>query len=164
MIKCVSYNCNSIRNNSEIVKLLLGANDIVCLQELMLLKSDLPYLNCLDENFDHIACVADRESEGIVEGRPKKGVAIFWRKSLSCKITPIKIDDSCIAIKISNGLEDVILFDVYLPCDKQTPDALHEYRDFLGKLTCLISEQDVNKVVITCDFNADPYRAVFGRN
>ena len=82
MIKSISYNCNSIRNNANIAKLLLGANDSVCLQELMISKSDLPYLNCLDKNFDYIACVADRESEGIVEGRPKKGVAVFWRKSL----------------------------------------------------------------------------------
>ena len=77
MIRCVSYNCNSVRNNSEAVKMLLGISDIVLLQEIMLCKSDLPFLDLLDKNFDSIACVCDREADGINEGRPVKGVAIF---------------------------------------------------------------------------------------
>ena len=81
MIKCVTFNCNSIRNNSEIVKQLLSFSDIVLLQEIMLSKSDLPLLNDFHKEFMHIAKVKDRESEGISEGRPSKGVAIFWKKT-----------------------------------------------------------------------------------
>ena len=161
MIWCVSYNCNSVRNNSEAVKMLLDVNDIVLLQEIMLCKSDLPFLDLLNENFDNIACVSDREADGIIEGRPMRGVAIFWRKSLNCKITPIKVDDSLIGVRISNGSDDVVIFNVYLPCDKQTAEAMYDYRCSLGKLHCLITEQDVNKVIVTGDFNADPTKGRF---
>ena len=70
MVRCASYNCNSVRNNWEIVKDLLNCNDIVFLQELILNKKDLPILNDLHKDFRHIAYAKDRDSEGIVEGRP----------------------------------------------------------------------------------------------
>ena len=77
MVKCISYNCNSIRNNSEIVKDLLNKTDILFLQEIMLCKSDLGLLNDFNEDFECVGFVKDRESEGINEGRPSKGVAIY---------------------------------------------------------------------------------------
>ena len=83
MAKIISYNCNSIRCNSEIVKSLLVDADILFLQELMLERRDLGFLNDFNDNFRHVAYVKDRESGGICEGRPSKGVAIFWRTSLS---------------------------------------------------------------------------------
>ena len=77
MVHCVSYNCNSIRKNSEIIKILLKNTDILCLQEIMLTKDDLGILNQFDSEFEHVAFVSDRESSGICEGRPTAGVAIF---------------------------------------------------------------------------------------
>ena len=94
MLRCVTCNCNSIRNNSEIVKHLLSSSDIICLQEIMLNKSDLPLLNDFHKEFMHVAFVKDRESEGIIEGRPSKGVAIFWKKHLSSLISSIIINDT----------------------------------------------------------------------
>ena len=79
MLRCVTYNCNSIRNNSENIKHLLSSSDIVFLQEIMLNKTDLPILNDFHKEFMHIAFVKDGESSGISEGRPSKGVAIFWK-------------------------------------------------------------------------------------
>ena len=76
-MKIISYNCNSIRNNFENARTLLGDADILLLQELMLEKRDLDILNDLHENFKYIAEVRDREMEGICEGRPSRGVAIY---------------------------------------------------------------------------------------
>ena len=89
-MKIVSYNCNSVRNHSEIVKSLFPDADILMLQELMLEKSDLVVLSDLDCHFSHIAYVRDRGTEGICEGRPARGVAIFWRKSLSSMISRLR--------------------------------------------------------------------------
>ena len=94
MIKFSSYNCNSVRKNIEIVKNLLNRTDVLFLQELMLSKSDLPLLYDIHEDFDHAAYVKDCESQGINEGRPSRGVAIFWRKYLTPSIKPLIIDDS----------------------------------------------------------------------
>ena len=46
-MKIVSYNCNSIRNNAEIVKSLFNDADIILLQELMLEKRDLIWYKAL---------------------------------------------------------------------------------------------------------------------
>ena len=85
MIRVTSYNCNSVRNNADIVKSLLSNYDIVVLQELMLEKRDIDILNDFNNDFRHIAFVRDRESEGITEGRPSRGVAIFLAKYTFCR-------------------------------------------------------------------------------
>ena len=161
MVKCVSYNCNSIRNNSEIVKTLLDTSDIVFLQEIMLCKSDLTLLDHFNDDFRHFVFVKDREAEGINEGRPSKGVAIFWRKNLSQYISPILIDDSVIGMILTKGNFRVMFINVYMPCDLQTGDALDNYRHALASLQILINEQSVNNVILVGDFNADPRKGRF---
>ena len=165
MVRLVSYNCNSVRKNAENVMKLLSENDIVFLQEIMLSKSDLPLLYDLDRDFDHIAYVKDRESEGINEGRPSRGVAIFWRKYLSKVISPLIYDDSIIGIlltdKNNNNNNKILFLNVYLPCDSQTTDAFDNYRNALARLEVILREQNVNNVVITGDFNADPFKGRF---
>ena len=47
-MKIVSYNCNSVRNNFEIVKSLFPEANILMLQGLILEKSDLVVLNDLE--------------------------------------------------------------------------------------------------------------------
>ena len=160
-MKCVSYNCNSIRNNSEIVKVLLDNNDLIFLQEIMLNKSDLPLLHNFNENFTNVAFVKDRESEGINEGRPAKGVAIFWRNELSPFISPIIINDIVIGIMLKHNHDKILFLNVYLPCDLQTSDSLDEYRNALASLDIVIEEQNVNEIVIVGDFNADPCKGRF---
>ena len=117
MVRCSAYNCNSVRNNSEIVKSLLKSCDIVFLQELMLNKKDLPVLNDFDEDFNHIAFVNDRDSEGINEGKPKKGVAIFYRKELSSIISPVFLNDFIIGIVLTYDDCNFLFLNEYLPCD-----------------------------------------------
>ena len=130
MLKCSSYNCNSVRNNSECVKNLLKISDVVLLQELMLSKSDLPYLENFDKNFEVVAFVRDREREGINEGRPSRGVAIFWRRQLAKLITPIKMDDSMIAVIFNDNGEKIMMMNIYMPCDKQNFNSLDEQIHF----------------------------------
>ena len=161
MLKCVTYNCNSVRNNSEVVKSILKIADVVLLQELMLSKSDLSILNTFDRDFDNVAFVQDRESEGINEGRPARGVAIFWRRQLSACITPLTFNDRIIGIVLCEGVRRVLLLNVYMPCDLQTIDALHSYREELAKLEILIKEQNVSNIIIAGDFNADPFKGRF---
>ena len=103
MVRIASYNCNSVRANSANVQNIMDIADIVCLQELMLCKSDLQFLDELNKDFDNAAFVIDRESEGITEGRPCRGVSVLWRKSLSKYVSPVLIDDSIIGIILTNN-------------------------------------------------------------
>ena len=161
MVKIASFNCNSVRSRAENVKTLLQENDVLCLQELMLCKSDLPILNDFSDDFYNIAFVEDRESLDINEGRPAKGVAIFYRKYLSSYINPLLIDDSIIGLVLSKDNEKILLLNVYCPCDKQTVDALHDYRCMLAKIRAIVSENNVNSIIIVGDFNADPTKGRF---
>lgn len=161
MMRIISYNCNSVRNNFEIVQSLLLDSDILFLQELMLERRDLHVLNDLNVDFNHIAFVRDREAEGICEGRPVRGVAVFWRKELSPFISPVYIDDSMIGILIESNAGKVLLLNVYLPCDFQNSDSLDKYKCALAALEVVIREQNVNQVVIAGDFNADPSKGRF---
>ena len=161
MIKFASYNCNSVRNNSENVKKLLEKCDVLFLQELMLSKSDLPLLNDFNKRFRNIAYVRDREAEGINEGRPSKGVAIFWRDNFSTNLSPILINDSCIGLVLTYGSNKILMLNVYMPCDKQTFAALDEYRSMLANLEGIIQEQNINEVILVGDFNADPNKGRF---
>ena len=161
MLRCATYNCNSIRNNAEIVKNILGNVDILFLQEIMLNKSDLDILNHFDNTFDHEAYVKDRETLGINEGRPTAGVAIFWKRNLSLNVSTLIINDSLIGIKLDNGKEKILLLNVYLPCDLQNIHALDKYRHSLAELKIVIDEENISKFVILGDFNADPSKGRF---
>ena len=161
MIKIASYNCNSDWCHFENVRNILCDVDILFLQELQLCKSDLLILNDLNSDFEVISFVHDRESEGIIEGRPSRGVAILWRSRLSAFVSPLIIDDSMIAITITNRKKSILLLNVYMPCDLQTSDALENYRCMLSKIEVIIREQNVTNLIIAGDFNADQKKGRF---
>ena len=51
VIRISSYNCNSVRANFENVRNIMTDCDVVCLQELLLCKSDLHILDELNDDF-----------------------------------------------------------------------------------------------------------------
>ena len=160
-LRLSTYNCNSVRANFENVRKVMNNCDIVFLQELLLCKSDLPILEELNDDFENVAFVQDREADGIMEGRPTRGVAILWRKSLSSYVTPLLVDDNVIGIILSNVTSKVLLLNLYMPCDMQTLDALDNYRSMLAKLGVLLREQNLSNIILTGDFNADPRKGRF---
>ena len=161
MMRITSYNCNSFRNNFENVRALLHDCDIILLQELMLEKRDLEILGDLHEDFKYIAEVRDREMDGICEGRPSKGVAIYWRDAFSSSISPVYANDSLIGIIVNSGSSRLLILNVYLPCDTQDRFAVNEYKQSLANLENVIRDQNVHEVLIMGDFNADPNKGRF---
>ena len=57
MVKIISYYCNSFRNNLQVISSLMANNDIILLQELMLMKSDVSVLDIFNDDFNFVACV-----------------------------------------------------------------------------------------------------------
>ena len=75
-VKIKSYNCNSIRRQIDIIRDILRDTDILMLQEIMLYESDLSLLDEINDDF----CWAASPSLNIsCDGRPKGGLAIFYR-------------------------------------------------------------------------------------
>ena len=138
MVNIVSYNCNPIRNNAEIVKSLFIDSDIVMLQELMLEKRDLCVLNDFNKNFKHIAFVKDREMDDVCEGRPSRGVAIFWRNNLSMMISPVFINDFLIGIVLKSKSFNILIINVYMPCGFKNLESLEIYWESLAMLEIII--------------------------
>lgn len=82
VLNICSYNCNSFRNNLEVIKNLMTNHDLIMLQELMLGKQDLYLIDDLSDEWENLSFVQDVVKENIQEGRPKRGVSILFRKEL----------------------------------------------------------------------------------
>src|ERR1700755_1635774 len=100
-LRLCSYNCNSFRNNIETIRSLLESHDVLLLQELMLLKEDSHLVSNISDKWDCVLYIEDTNNDGIMEGRPKKGVSILWRKEISGYIKPVYHNDSMVLFKFS---------------------------------------------------------------
>ena len=54
-----------------------------------------------------------------------------------------------------------LFLNVYLPCDSQNPASFDCYRNALARLEVVIKEQNLSKLVLVGDFNADPFKGRF---
>src|SRR5215469_1983391 len=77
VVKICTYNCNSSRNNIQIIRELLNDHDILLLQELMLLSEDAHLVKNLFDDWDSVVFIMDKVYEGILERRPKKGLLYY---------------------------------------------------------------------------------------
>ena len=71
------------------------------------------------------------------------------------------VNDFMIGIIIKTGDSNILLLNVYLPCDKQTVDSLDEFRNAIAIMETVVKEQNINNVIIAGDFNADPNKGRF---
>lgn len=161
MVKIISYNCNSIKNNLDVIRDLLQKCDIILLQEIILLKQELDLIKHIDLNFDGVGFASDAGEIGMLRGRPKAGVAILWKKTLGNFIKPIFCNESIIAVQMTSPNEILFLVNVYFPCDRQDVDSLCKYRNMLAILDCFLDENKFNNVILAGDFNADPGKGRF---
>ena len=158
MLRIVSYNCHSVRANIEVVKQLLNLHDVLLLQELMLPEEDIAFIDTIDSNFYSISHVKDKKNDGIIVGRPSRGVAILWRKCLSFETTVINISDRMIGVSFSGGSMDFLILNVYMPYDARNVDSLDDYRNCLGILEGIVDETTFDNIIIVGDFNADNHK------
>ena len=73
------------------MKSLLDTHDIILLQELMIHECDVGILYQLNQDFTCNVGVSDRVNDGIVYGRPSRGVSILYRKYLLSNIKHVAI-------------------------------------------------------------------------
>ena len=54
----------------------------------------------------------------LINGRGYGGCSILWKSTLNAKVTPILMHSNRVcAVQISIGLTNIIVFNVYMPCD-----------------------------------------------
>ena len=159
-LNIISYNCRSLSNNYEIIRMLLKQCDILFLQETLILQSDFHLIGSLDCNFDFIAEEAYRKKECFT-GRPSGGLVILWNKSLSPFIEPFSCSKRILGLKIIANNKIHILLNVYLPCDYRNIESLLNYRETLAVLHDTINSSNADALVIAGDMNADKYKSRF---
>ena len=87
------------------------------LQEIMLLQNDVDILSCINDNYNFVVTPSTCNDNVINCGRPKGGLVIFFKKSLTHNIQPIPLSDRFLGIKLKNGSEDILLINAYFPCE-----------------------------------------------
>ena len=78
-LKIVSYNCQSVNTNLDIIKLLLQNCDILLLQETLLTENNSNLLGGISQNFNYAYTPSVRKP-GTFVGRSSGGLAILWKK------------------------------------------------------------------------------------
>ena len=69
-LKTLTFNCNGLKGSTPIINRVLQDCDILCLQELMILKEECGMLNDINEQFYGHGVSPVCGSSGIIVGRP----------------------------------------------------------------------------------------------
>jgi len=155
-MKIVSYNCQSIKSNSQSVQVLCKSYDIICLQETWLPLQEQNFLATIDKDFTFYGTSPVDLSTQLLTGRPYGGVAFLYRKGLVSGVTRVETSDArllCIDINIVGNTLRII--NCYLPYDNGDNDA--EYVHYLAKIHNLLDDHPNNNGIAVGDYNAHPH-------
>ena len=159
-LKVISYNCQSVRSNSEIISKLMNGCDILFLQETFLTEVNKDISDSINIDFSSAQTPAIRKIDKFC-GRSSGGLAILWKKSCNAKIFPIYCNDRIMAIKLVTGQSSYLLINIYLNCDYGNNESLIEYKNNVAHLGSFINSEAYDDIVIVGDFNCDPVKSRF---
>ena len=160
-LSVISFNCNSIRKNVDVVKDLFKECDILLLQETLIFSDDLDSISnlALDYANAHIPSF-DPVLRGEA-GRLRGGLSIFWHKRLDKAIAPKIFSEEIMGIKlIVHGVSYLIL-NIYMPCDDKKADSLIKFRRMCAQLSEIKENENVDNLILAGDFNSDPHKGRF---
>ena len=156
-LRLKSYNCRSLKNSLNSIRLICETSDLVFLQETWLAKFELSVLHNIHAEFIGYGVSAFDSKEALLSGRPYGGIAVLFRKSLQSRITVRTISERVMAADIATAIGQVCLLNVYLPTDYRDDDSLEEFGMTIGQVECEIASAANNASYygIIEDFNAD---------
>jgi exonuclease III len=149
-----SLNCNGFKSFLPCIDLVLKNCDILCLQELMIIKQECNILNNADLDFYGYGISPVNGEDGIITGRPYGGVGFLWRKSIDEAVQVINSDHNWLScLKVSTKKKEFYVINVYLPYECQSN--VENYNDCLAKLALYVDNINSTCIYIVGDFNAD---------
>ena len=126
-LQIFSFNCQSFRSNISIVKQLLEKCDVLFLQETLLTQFNANELDQLTDN-NTIACFTPATpSTSPNGGRPRGGLAVFWKTSDTINFFPIMFTNRVMGLKVQTMSHPFVLPNTYLCCDGASHISLHEF-------------------------------------
>lgn len=157
-LEIISYNIRSFGTDKFVtVRDILKICDFLLLQEIWQYESI--FVNTVKKDFPGYECVvkSPNSEDQITKGRLSGGVAILYKSNIDCKVEEVKcFSNRVCAIKIFIDKLDILLINVYMPCD--TGAAVvepAEYNEVLAELKQLIICSSSQYVIIAGDFNTD---------
>ena len=132
--------------------------DILLLQEIWLLETQLNILNDVSEDYMYTAVSGVDSKSNLLPGRPKGGVAIMWRKNILHKIKPVfQKNKRVCAIEISlRDAKQILVICCYMPCDNNHRTQVDdEFIDCLDAVHTCMASKPYHAVIIGGDINID---------
>ena len=94
----------------------------------------------------------------LINGRVYGGCSILWKSTLNAKVTPILMHSNRVfAVQTSIGLTDIIVFNVYMPCDTGVNSGL--YSEILQEIMAKCVELGSSNIIVGGDMNTNLQRA-----
>ena len=159
-LKIISFNCQSLNVNFDIISLLSKRCDVLLLQETLLNDSNKHMLDNIDPQFNVIHVPSVRKSDQFI-GRSSGGLAILWRKVDNIKCYPIYATSRIVGLKLQFNDLIYAIVNVYFTCDYGNLDSLIEYKSNFSDLANLISTENFDEIIVAGDFNCDPNKGRF---
>ena len=133
-LRIITFNCNSMKKNIDVIRTLLNDCDVLCLQETLIYDNDDCYLDRIDNrfNFTLSPCTS---ANVIAAGRPKGGLITFWRKTLNSHVEPVINSQRYLGIKLSSTVSKYLILNVYMPYDNGSIENVVTYREVLSEIT-----------------------------
>ena len=79
-VRIVSYNCNSIRSEIDVIREILTRCDILLCQEIILPEEEISFVNGIDHDFSCSVVPSRLPNSSVFNDRPVGGYAIFFQK------------------------------------------------------------------------------------
>ena len=154
-ISIASYNCNSAKNQVDVIRDIINDHDITFLQETFLSSANANFIAGLCKNINF--CISDCTYNSSCErGRPKGGLVIIWKNNLDKLISPILFHDNYLGIRLKSGDNSHVLINTYLPYDDNSAIQMSKYREILASLSRDVNSHEGSIISIVGDLNADP--------
>ena len=129
-LKLVSYNSTGLASDKRdfIVEVIDHYQpDIFFIQETWLLNATMDKLSEIHKDYlaSGVSAMADDE---LIIGRPRGGVGILWKKTIATSIKFHKIPGTtrACACVISNGTDDLLCINAYMPTDNQSKTVINQ--------------------------------------
>ena len=131
--------------------------DLLLLQETWLLNSNMSVLNNIHRDYVGNGVSGTPDDELLI-GRPKGGVAILWKKTLSKLVEFHKVPDTdrACAVTITLGAVKTTCINLYLPVDSQSKTRItQEFLNTVDATQVFMEQCSSRHIILGGDFNVD---------
>ena len=157
-LRIATLNCEGIKRSRDYINNFLSITscDILCIQESWHLDDNIMIFNSIHPDYLYTAISGIDSRKQFLVGRPKGGVGILYKKTLSGRITAIKSTNRRISGIICHFTEyfSCLLLSVYLPCDNYCNTVNKEYSDCIDYIETLLNNLHCNAFVCCGDYNS----------